>query len=238
MSLNCPDCRFPIPSEDVNIVKTIAKCKSCNNIFDFNQDIGGEELPGRYRKEIVIPPGIEVLHLMNELEIMINWRKSAKHFSFVFTIIWNVFIFIFTSVMVASGATEILLFMIPFILVGAYLIYLSVGHFVNTTYITVDDKRLSIDHRPIKFLSQKDQNYSPDEIEQLYVRKYSPGSQNDQPVWAYAVDMILKNGKRITLAKELHAVSYARYIEQEIEYFLKIKDRPVKGEYEEGLNED
>ena len=193
------------------------------------------ELPARYRKEIVIPPGIEVLHLMNELEIMIKWRRSGKNFTLFFAFFWNAFIGLATLFFIILGELLPLLFLIPFILVGAYLFYASIGYVVNTTYITVDDKRLSLEHKPFNFLIQKDQYFSPEDIKQLFVKKYSVGTSNGKPIYAFAVDMILKNGKTHRLVKELHAVDYARYIEQEIEYYLKIKDRPVKGEYDIGL---
>lgn len=236
MHLNCPECRAPIFYGDVNIVKTIAKCKSCNNIFDFDDKLGGsKELPGRYRKEIVIPPGIEVLHLMSELEIMVKWRQSVKTFTFFFAIFWNAFIAIFSLIVFASGGYIMMLFLAPFILVGMYLIYSSAGYMLNTTYITVDEQRISLTHRPINFLIQKDKHFSTSQVNQIFVRKYSVGTTNGNPVYAFAVDMKLNSGKQINLVKELHAVDYARYIEQEIEYYLKIKDRPMPGEYEVGL---
>lgn len=236
MHLNCPACRAPIFADDINILKTIAKCKSCSNVFDFNDKIKGSgDLPARYRKEIVIPPGIEVLHLMRELEIMIKWRRSAKTFTLFFAIFWNVFIGIFTLVAFFAGGYFMLAFMIPFILAGIYLIYSSAGYMLNTTYITVDEQRISLTHKPINFLIQKDRHFSTTEIKQIFVRKYTVGSTNGNPVYAYAVDMQLQNGKTLNLVKELHSVDYARYIEQEIEYYLKIKDRPVDGEYDMGL---
>jgi hypothetical protein len=190
-----------------------------------------KELPGRYRKEIVIPPGIEVLHLMNELEIMVKWRKSAKTFTLSFALFWNTFIAFASFFVIMMGEIAALLFLVPFILVGVYLIYASIGYLLNTSFITVDDRRLSVEHKPINFLIQKDKHFAPEEIKQLFVRKYSVGSTNGNPVYAYAVDLILKNKKNYTLVKGLHALEYAQYIEQEIEHYLKIKDRPVNGEF-------
>lgn len=232
MHLSCPECRAPVYADNVNLVKTIAKCTSCHNIFEFEEEVrNSKELPARYRKEIIIPPGIEVLHLMNELEIMIKWSKSAKTFMLSFALFWNTFVAIAVTVLILSGTYSILLFFIPFILAGAYMIYASIGYLVNTSFITVDEKRISVSHKPINFLIQKDKHFSPNEVQQVFVRKYSVGSTNGNPVYAYAVDLLLKNEKKYTLVKELHALKYAQYIEQEIEHYLKIKDRPVDGEY-------
>ena len=157
MRLNCPECNTPIFADDINLVKTIAKCKSCNNLFDFNNIFADPKtFPTRYRKEIVIPPGIEVLHLMSELEIMIKWRRSAKTFTLFFALFWNVFIGAMSIFMLALGEIFPILFLIPFLLVGVYLIYASLGYALNTSYITVDDQRLSVTHKPINFLIQKD----------------------------------------------------------------------------------
>ena len=233
MALNCPDCQFPIPYDDINIVKTIAKCKNCNNIFEFTEERKNRaEFPTVLRREsLEIPPGIEVLKLMNELEILIKWRKSAKYFTLFFALFWNVFVFIFAIFVFAAGEFGMLLFMIPFIAMGIYLLYAGVSYLINTTYITVDDKRLAVEHKPINFLIQKDKYFTPEDISQLYVRRYEVGKSNDTPVYAFAVDLILKNGSDYNLVKALHSVQYARYIEQEIESYLKINDRPVDGEW-------
>ncbi|MFK7806696.1 MAG: hypothetical protein AB8F74_02745 [Saprospiraceae bacterium] len=242
MHLNCPSCRYPIVSDDVNLVKTIAKCKSCNNIFEFGENLKGKELPGRFRKEIVIPPGIEILQVIDELEIMVKWRESSKKFTLLFAMMWNGLTLPMTvALMLGAGNGSggegfgAVLFMMVFNLVGIYMLYASVGYLVNTTYITVDENRISIDHRPLKFLIQKDKHYDAQDVEQVYVRRYSVGSKNEKPVYAFEVAVKMKNGKTQSIVKELHSPNHARYIEQEIEYFLKIKDRPQLGEWDEGL---
>ena len=156
MHLNCPECSSTIVSDDVNLVKTIAKCKDCNNIFEFTDQLEKALPPLPFGEEIVMPPGIEVLRLMSELEIMVKWRASASYFTFFFALFWNAFIAIVGVIAIVSGGLIPMLFMIPFFLVGVYLIYSSIGYLVNTTYITVNENRLSIEHRPINFLIQSD----------------------------------------------------------------------------------
>lgn len=233
MALNCPDCQFPIPYEDINIVKTIAKCKSCNNIFEFTKEREERgEFPSVLRSEpLVIPPGIEVLKLMNELEIMVKWRDSGSFFTIIFAFFWNVFISVFVIALVMSGQYDMFLFLIPFIAVGIYLIYAGIGYLINTTYITVDDERLAVEHKPINFLIQKDKYFLPEDIQQLYVKRYEVGKANEKPVYAFSVELMQKNRREVNLIKGLHSVEYARYIEREIETYLKIKDRSIDGEW-------
>ncbi len=231
MQLHCPECQNTIEADDVNLVKTIAKCKSCNNIFEFTQQLKEASLPVRYREEISIPQGIEVLKLQSELEIMIKWRRSAQYFTFFFAIFWNVFVFFFSLFVIATGDWFPIVFMVPFWLAGGWLFYYSISLMVNTTYITADDRKLTVIHKPINFLIQKDQYFGVDEIKQLFARRYKSGEVNDRPIYAYAVDLILKNGETVTLIKELHSPEYARFIEQEFENYLGIADVPVKEEF-------
>lgn len=237
MHLNCPECQSQILSADMNLVKTIAKCKSCNNIFEFTEQLAaaGLPVPYRHKKEIInIPPGIDILYLMNELEIKINWRQSAKYFTPFFALVWNVFIFFHSFFMLSgSGNMFMFFFYIPFYMVGIYLIYSSLGLMLNNTFITVDMDRILVEHKPINFLIQKDQYLPAEEVKQVFVRRHEVGKRNDHPVYAWAVEIKMKDGEVITLLKELHALKYARFIEQEIEKYLDIRDQPVASEWKD-----
>ena len=35
LTLNCPNCKTDIPASDINMANTLAKCQSCNTVFDF-----------------------------------------------------------------------------------------------------------------------------------------------------------------------------------------------------------
>lgn len=245
MHLNCPECSTPIPSDGVNIVKTIAVCKSCDNIFAFEEKLlttaglpAVIETPRRMKEEIYhIPPGIEVLKIESMLEIMVNWRRSGKFFLLFFAIIWNAFIGFFILTAFTAGGLGIerlflALFMIPFIGVGAHLLYQSIGQIFNTTFLTVTNRNISIEHKPFNFLIQKDQYFARENVEQLYVKRYSIGSTNGNPVYAYNVVMVLNNKKSHVLIKGLRSLESARFVEQEIENYMNIEDRIMHGEWE------
>ncbi|MEL6863104.1 MAG: hypothetical protein AAFP19_01740 [Bacteroidota bacterium] len=233
MHLNCPECRSPIFADDVNIVKTIAKCRECHNIFEFTKELekAGLPAPARQRKEVIIPTGVELLTIMDELEIMINWRKTRSSFLPFFAVLWVGFVFIFTLIVLFAGQVIAILFMVPFWIAGLYLIYASLGYLFNTTYILVDEYQLSVLHKPINFLIQKDQFYHPNDIQQLYVKRYSEGESNGNPVYAYSVEVLVKGHPTVQLVKGLRSADHARFIEQEIEHHLKITDRQIRGEW-------
>jgi len=234
MRLHCPECQHQIPAEDVNIVKTIAKCVECNNIFEFTDQLKNAKLPATsfdQREEIMMPAGIEVLKLVNELEIMVRWRKSSKNFLIFFCLFWNSIVAVVTLAFAFSGSLFSFLILTPFWLVGILLIYQSIGYLLNTTYITVDRNRIAIEHKPINFLVQRDAYYHAKDVKQLFVQRYSVGSSNGQPVYAFALHLRLNNGKDIKLLKNLHSAEYAKYIEQEVERFLGLSDQKMEGEW-------
>ncbi|MEM1121245.1 MAG: hypothetical protein AAGJ18_12410 [Bacteroidota bacterium] len=235
MRLHCPECRQKIYADDINIVQTIAKCKSCNNIFEFTEQLANAGLPVPHRRKpeiFNIPPGIDVLKLMNELEIKVTWRRAAKYFSPFIALFWNLFVFFHFMVVYAfSGLSPMFIFYLPFFLIGFFLIYQSIGLLINKTYITVDAQRILVEHKPITFLLAKDQYYPSKDIAQVFVRRHEVGKKNGHPVHAWAVDIKTKSGETICLLKELHALEYAQFIEQEIEQHLVIKDEPVEGEW-------
>lgn len=250
MHLNCPECNTSISADGVNIAKTIAICKSCDNVFAFEEELTrpGElavipdvapeaELPRRLKEEIYhIPPGIEVLKIESMLEIMVNWRRSGKYFTLFFGIMWNLMLGFFIITAFASGGIGsagifLALFMLPFIGVGGYLIYAGLGQIFNTTFVTVNNRYVSIEHKPLNFLIQKDKYFEREQVKQLYVRRYSIGSTNGQPVYAYTVQMELENNKTYSLVKNLRSLEAARFIEQEVENYMNIEDQAVRGEW-------
>ena len=111
-----------------------------------------------------------------------------------------------------------------------FLIYIFT-RLMNSTYVTVDDYELSIEHRPftIPFIA-KNQYYDVQNIEQLYSKKYVSHQTNGVNVYAYAVHARLIGGKDLKIIGGFKQKNKALFIEQEIELFLGVKDEKVDGE--------
>ncbi len=239
MHLNCPDCKHEIHSDDVNIVRTIAKCKECHNIFSFAKELEEAPLPvpvSRKDEIFVIPDGIEVLRMMEELEILVNWKESGKSFLLFFSLLWNgILVFITLMMLFASGSAIFelifpLLFLIPFFAVGAYTLYEGLAYLVNKTYISIDHREIWIEHKPMN-LFRKDQYIDNRDIKQVYVKRYEIGKQNNRPIYGFMVSADLKDGSTIQIIKNLKKATHGKFIEQEIERFLNIKNEPITGEW-------
>ena len=231
LQLHCPNCSHDIPSSDININRSIAKCASCDTVFSFEKEL---KSPMRKRPEIFMPEEIEMFSVANELGIWYKWRKvkSLSYFLVFFTIVWNIIVFPMALAAIASGEWIALLGMSIHLLVGAGLLFYTFLQLINSTYITVDEYELAIEHRPIHLpFYYKNQYVNVRDIDQLYTKKYTATkSKSGYKTHAYAVVVKLIGGKEIELLKEIKQKEKALFIEQEVELFLGIKDRHVDGE--------
>ncbi len=229
--LECPNCSAEIFSDDINIDKAIAKCTNCNAVFPFEEEVKKKKW-GRRRAEIFQPEGIEMFRLRNELNIDFKWQnvKSTHWFMVLFTIMWNAMLIPAAVSAILSGQLMALLFMSIHLAVGAGLAFNLLSNFINRTYLTVDAYNLSIEHRPIRNPFKPNEEIPVREIDQLYVKRYVSSTTNGVPSHGHAIMVILKNGRQLKLMDGMKNPDKALYIEQEIEYFLKIEDRRIPGE--------
>ncbi len=227
-NLTCPNCNTNILSDDIILDKALAKCRNCHLVLDLEEEMNKGKAQ-RKEEIFVIPKGIEILKLFGELNIEIEWRHSTSYFMMFFTVVWNMMILPFAIFAILSGELFILLFISLHLAVGIGLIFWALSALFNTTYITVDEYFLKVEHRPFK-LFYKEYNLELHQIKQLYVKKYQNGSTNGNPNYAYAVMIQMDNHGEYKLVKGIAKPPQALFIEQEIEKFLNIPDRPVVGE--------
>ena len=230
MQINCPNCAEQIESDNINIDKGVAKCGNCNTVFSYEDDT---HLSYRRRPEVFMPEEFEVLPLRNELSIHYKWRKtrSISASMIFFTVLWNAMLLPFIIAVIASGNLFTLIGIGVHLLVGLGLITNIILTLINSTYITVDDYELAIEHRPFALpLFAKNQYIDVKEIEQIYVQKYVSETVNGVAKYAYQIIAQLKNGEEVKVLKGFRHKDKALYVEQEIEIFLDIPDKAVKGE--------
>lgn len=231
LQLHCPKCEHEIVSDDINIDRGLAKCKNCNNVFTFEQNL--RSAPLRKRKEVLMPEEVEIDEYEDEMTIFYKWRKAKgiSPFFIFFGLVWNGFLIPFILAAIASGTWQILLGISLHVMVGIGFLVFILSRLMNTTYITVDDYELSIEHRPIAIpYFHKNQYYDVRAIEQLYAKKYVSHTTNGVPVHAYAVVAKFDNGEELEIIKGLKSKNKALFIEQEIEIFLGMKDKKTTGE--------
>ncbi len=228
-NLTCPNCEKNILSSDININKGLAKCSDCHVVFDLEQEMD-KNSPAQKEEIFVIPKGIEMLKVFGELNIEMKWRHSVSFFMMFFTIFWNIMVLPFALIAIFTGELGMLLGISLHLLVGIGLILWALAALFNTTYIVVDEHFIRIEHRPFK-LFYKEYELEVLQVQQLYVKKYQNGSTNGNPNYAFAVMIQMKNKEEFQLVKGLAKPAQALYIEQEIEKFIGIEDKPMIGEF-------
>ena len=230
MQIDCPKCAEQVLSNNINIDKGVAKCKNCNTVFSYEDET---HLSYRRRPEIFMPEEFEVLPLRSELSIHYKWRKTRSlGAGAVFAaVIWNVMLLPFVIAAVSSGSLITLLGISVHLMVGLGLIGNIILTLINSTYITVDDYELSIEHRPfsLPFVAQN-KSIEVKNIKQVYVQKYTTAKVNNVPQYAFQIIAQLHNGEEVKVLKGFKHKNKALYVEQEIEIFLNIPDKKVAGE--------
>lgn len=230
LDLVCEQCGTQIEGANININSSLAQCGSCNSVFSISEDhFFLHDRKGR--PEMIMPEGTDVLELNDSLDIRLDWLKShsrgALGFLTFFTIIWNGVLAVVAGGALLSGAFSSIGFMSIHLLVGLGLLYYLATVYLNYTDVIVNEDFIEISHRPVKNPFVPSKRIESREIDQLYVSKYVSSTTNGNPNYAYALYAILKtNGKKISLIKGMNRETQL-YLEQEIERYLKIKDRPV-----------
>ncbi len=232
--LHCPACRHFIKGEDINIDKLIARCCNCDHVFNFDGVLTGDAFNPYKRPEMLIPNGLEVLRLYNELDVQINWfrniSRSGLAFYIVFTLVWNLILLPFVLIAIFFGEWHMLLFSSLHILVGVGMLFRLLAIFINTSHLNVTRRWLNIRTSPIAWPFRRNRRIPVQDIRQLYVTQYEESRTNDRPNYAYALHAILKNGEKLKLIRGMN-LETMRYLEHEIESFLRIENVPVKDEY-------
>lgn len=221
---DCPNCHNPVKQSEIDQRGHIT-CSNCGTKFQLDKDV---EIFERTKPFVQLPRKMDYLKLHSMLEFIYKPDGFAVKFLLFFTIVWNLFMFIFVSTVIASGDFSQLLFMSVHLIVGAGLGIKTIGDLVNKTYITIDPEYIFIERKPLQILKSKP--IETKDIKQFYVKKYSSGTVNDKPVYSYGLYAKLHNGREKLLLKGFVRPEHAQFIEQEIEEFLGIQDKRMSGE--------
>ena len=129
----------------------------------------------------------------------------------------------------SSGEILPTVFMSLFCLIGISLTYFLFAGFMNTTVIKVTPSILSIRHGPLPWPGNEEGPSSG--INQIYVKEIKHYGSTTKGLsrkiyFDYSLNLVSHSGQDVTLIKGLEK-DQAKFIEKNIEKFLKIKDRKV-----------
>ncbi|MEM0915876.1 MAG: hypothetical protein AAGK09_14875 [Planctomycetota bacterium] len=243
-AMTCRVCGANLHADDVNTAMGIAKCRHCDAVFAFGAALGGgasAEASGvavdRQRAEVERPPGFAIEEDAYRFRITQRWFTWTVFVLIGMTAFWNGIVwfmlfqfadeFINGSRSLGGMSIPMMLFFVPFVLIGLGMFYAVLTTFFNSTTIDVDDRELAIKHGPLPTFNNK--AIPSLDIKQLYCKRKVTRTKNGSTV-RYQLRAVMNDGKEQKLLSGLHQQDHAIYVEQQIERVLGIKDEAVAGE--------
>ena len=216
--VRCPSCLSEIPVADINIQEKVAKCTSCNGLFSVKPIIEDLTEKPSMHQEVIRPEGIEIFKFQDELDISVRQpflvgEMMAVAFIPIFTLMF--------TIAYITGKFDATAMIVSWSLLAIALINLVLRK-KHKIHINVDSRNLSIVWKPRKFM--KTRVIPVGEIDQLYVATASGMSS------IFIVVNGVEGQRHMKILSGLRGVSRAKYLEQEIEKHLGIKNRKVPEE--------
>lgn len=183
-------------------------------------------LPDR-RTDSLKPRPKEVTLQKQSDRLELSWRWfSWKYFPLAFfCVAWDGFLCFWYSIAFSTGAPWIMIvFPVAHLAVGVCLTYYTLAGFLNHSQLVVDRETFSVSHGPLPWWGNLRVPVS--KIEQLYCKE-KPGKEDST---TYQMSVVLKDGRKKDLLSNLDSPEIGFYIEHQIENWLRIPDRPVRGE--------
>lgn len=172
------------------------------------------------------PPGL--VNESGDGEFRVSWHHRGPELVFltVWLAIWDSVCLIFVSVGVAAALqgqlAGLAVFLIPHVWIGVAVTYFYLGGLLNRTRLCCDGRQLRVWCGPLPFPGTNRQVNAAG-INQLYVVSH-PGKQTN-----FSLEARCDSGDQTVIKKA--SLATCRYLEQELERFLKIANQTVYGEY-------
>jgi hypothetical protein len=224
--LRCKGCGASL-DVDAEARKTgYARCGYCSSLVDVDQAAGTAS--GRPRLELPLPEKFTLTDDGGRLTIRRRWFTAVAFFLVFFCIFWDGFMVVWFGIAFREGVYLMAAFGTLHGAVGVGLTYFTICLFVNHTTIEVTPQELRIRHAPLPWPGAG--VHAADRIRQLFcVEKVSQGKNGTSRT--YEVHAIFDDERRQKILSGLFEPEHAIFLEQSIERFLGIRDRPVTGAF-------
>jgi hypothetical protein len=229
MQLPCEICHAPLRAEDVSFELSMAKCHTCNAVYDLSGRKGrGLAAVPRERPSLRPKPALPESFRMEELDgtTTVAWRWF--HVGYVLLalicIAWTVLpALLYASWFEGDAPTLATVGLLLFLGTGALLAYMVLTGLVNTTRIEVSRDELRIQHGPLPWFGNVTRPGR--ELTQLYGQEVK-----GKHATTYKLLALDREGHEVLLLEHLDNKEQVLYLEQALERGLGIEDRPVDGE--------
>lgn len=221
VNVRCPKCYSHVSSEDGG---TIYLCSPCTLYF------AKEDYDTLRKKYLNInTKDISISENESHLHMVYKWKK--KYFLLSFSLFWSYLSFsYFASLIdqiVENGLRDPFVVMYP--LLGILLLYWTCATFINSTSVVVTQNTIRVFCSPMPWPRMNTQ-YIVKNIEQIYVEKYVYYYQDKTPVYRYKI-VLKEPAKSLDLVKGIEKYDIAVTLENYMERYLDIQDKPMDEEY-------
>jgi len=230
IELRCKSCGAVLKPESVNLSLAMAQCEHCGALFGLRGAVGAAGVGtvlSVERQKVPMPKGFAVVDFGTTLEITRRWFSPVFLFLFVFCIFWNGFMLVWHGIALTTGMWPMSCFGLIHTAVGVGLAYFTVAGFVNRTVVRAGRGTIEVRHGPLPWPGNK--NLPSGQIDQLYCKETVSRGKNG-PHYRYSVEAVLRGSTHSALLTGLENSDQALYFEQELERYLGIEDRPIRGE--------
>ena len=219
--IHCPKCYKLVSYLEE---RSIYLCSPCNLYFE-KEDY--EMLRKKYLN--INTKGISIVENDHHIKMVYRWEKN--YFLLFFSLFWSYLSFSFFAAsleqIVENGLGDIFMFVYP--LVGIFLLYWTGATCINSTSVVVTQNKIRVFCSPMPWPGMNI-NYTIKNIEQLYVEKYVSYHQNKKPIYRYKI-VLKEKIKSLDLIKGIEKYEVAITLENYMERYLDIQDKPEEEEY-------
>ena len=229
VELSCKKCGAPIDSKDIHLGMGLARCSHCSTIFSLKKpaESGMTGTTSTKRAPVAMPKNIEAFDTGTGLQLTYHWYSAKYIGMIVFTLFWNGFMCVWHAISLSQGAYMMSVFGLLHTAIGIGVAYFTLAGFLNRTTVTAEMGMLTIRHAPLPWPGNK--QLWDEQFEQLFSKEKVSHSKNGTN-YSYEVHVALRDGEQVKLLGGLDKAEQALFIEQELERYLGIADKPVRGE--------
>lgn len=228
MTIHCPDCGIPVPAEQVNLDTGLAKCLTCNAVFNVKDRMELRKQRGRTASAQIVPRPAKMKVEQFAGSWTVSWRWFGFQYvaMFVFCIAWDSFLIFWYKMAFRDEAPWIMIvFPVGHVAVGVGLTYTALAGFLNRTRLILGHGQLTVRHGPLPWWGNRDMATA--DIRQFYCEESRV--RNNQGS-GYQLSAMLKDGRKVKILSGFWSWDEAKFLECELESRLGIKPQTVVGE--------
>lgn len=191
------------------------------------------------RPKTPIPTTVRTERDENGSRIIQRWYSAKYIFMALFCVVWDGFLCFWYSIVLGSmgvsgiggvGGPPLIFALFPLVhvAVGLYITYTTIAGFVNRTTVELTHEALSIYFDPLPWPGEKKIPVS--QIKQLYCKENRKTGKHGSVTYTYTLFAVTHEDRQVQVLSGLDTPELARYFEQQLESWMRIKDKRVVGE--------